>query len=258
VTHTDVSVCSSDILRATQSLSKPYWPLLGRTAKVTTSHGIGLPYYPLKNLGQGFHALRVIGISDNAASVLQALADLTVVIECYSRGLAPVPDLSAVIDRRNFVQHALLCLPTADELDFGEVSNIYLYESIRYTAIIYSIAVTFPLPPMTGIYAKLTALLKSILGESELDVCWKLYPKTLLWILTLGGIAASVTPNRTWFVQKLSTICAALKISRWEDIAEEMGQYLWLERACEAGGRELWLEVSREMCLDHDFEEDDD
>src|ERR1700737_606399 len=81
----------SDILGATQTLSKPYWPLLERTAKAGTSHGSRLIYWPLESLGHGFQALRVFGISDDAASILQALADLTVVIECYSRGIAPIP-----------------------------------------------------------------------------------------------------------------------------------------------------------------------
>jgi hypothetical protein len=257
MTFADISINSSDILGATQTLSKPYWSLLARTAEVDTSRGSEVVRYQLKDLGQGFRALKVFGISDKAACILQALADVTVVIECYCRGIAPVPDLSQVIDRRNFVQHSLLLLPTAGELEFPEVSSIHLYEAIRYTALIYSIAVTFPLPPMTGIYDKLTARLKSVLEESKLDLCWKLYPKTLLWVLTLGGIASSVTVHRSWYVQTLAAISAALDISRWDDVAEEMGRYLWLERACDAGGRKLWLEVIRERYLDSNFEKED-
>jgi hypothetical protein len=235
----------SDILGATQNLSKPYWQLLNRTAKVDISRDSKHLYCPLKSLGQGFQRLKVFGISDDAACVLQALANLTVLIECYSQGIAPTPDLTMLMDRRNSVQHALLSLPTAQELEFGEVSSVSLYESIRYTAIIYSVAVTFPLPPMTGIYSKLTGHLKSVLEESKLDLCWKLYPKALLWVLTLGGIASSVTVHRSWYVRNLAAVSMALNISRWDDVADEMGQYLWLERACDIGGRKLWLEVSR-------------
>jgi len=254
----DVLINSSDILGATQNLSKPYWPLLDRTVKADPRSGNKLVYYPLKRLGEGFQALKEFGIADDAANILQALADLTVVIECYCRGIAPVPDLSTVIDRRNFVQHALLSLPTADELEFAEVSDARLYETIRYTALIYSVAVTFPMPPMTGIYDKLTGRLKSILKESKLDLYWKLYPKTLLWVLTLGGIAASVTAHRSWYVQTLAAISTALDISSWDDVVEEMGWYLWLERACDGGGRKLWLEVIRERYLDSSFEENDE
>lgn len=214
-------------------------------------------YHPLISLGQAFQTLIVFGITDDAANILQALADLTVVIECFCREIAPVPELSTVIDRRNFVQHALLSLPTADELESGEVGSVHLYEAVRYAALIYSVAVTFPLPPMTGVYDKLTARLKSVLEESKLDLCWKLYPKTLLWVLTLGGIASSVTVHRSWYVRTLSVISAALNISTWDEVVEEMGQYLWLERACDAGGRKLWLDVIRERHLNKNFEEED-
>jgi hypothetical protein len=257
LTFADILVHSCDILRATQTLSKPYWPLLDRTVKIGASNGNKVIYYPLKSLGQGFKALKEFGITGDAANTLQALADLTVFTECYSRGIAPVSDLSEVIDRRNFVQHSLLSLPTADELDFADVSSARLYDAIRYSALIYSIAVTFPLPPMTGIYDKLTARLKSVLQESRLDRYWKLYPKTLLWVLTLGGIASAVTTYRSWYVQTLAGISAALNIWRWDEVVEEMGQYLWLERACDAGGRKLWLEVTRERCLDSSFEDGD-
>jgi hypothetical protein len=187
----------------------------------------------------------VFSITDDAAKVLQAMADLTIAIEYYSRGITPALDLAVLIDNRNVVQHNLMSLPAADELEFKEISSAYLYESIRYTAIIYSIAVTFPLPPMSGIYDKLTALLKAILEESKLDLCWKLYPKTLLWILVLGGIASSVTADRSWYVQNLAAVSAALNIWQWDDVVEQLGQHLWLERACDVGGQSLWLEVMR-------------
>lgn len=159
-------------------------------------------------------------------------------------------DLALLIDTRNAVQHSLLSLPAASELEYGDVSSGHLYESVRYTAIVYSVAVTFPLPPVTGVYDTLTKRLTELLEESREDVCWEMFPKVLLWVLVLGGIAASVTADRKWFVQNLAALSAALNTLRWEDIVLELGQYLWLERACDVGGRSLWLEVMREMGLD--------
>lgn len=241
---------------ATQSLSKPYWPLLDRTARLGTIRCSDVFYYPLRSLGQGFQALKVYGTTDDAAGVLEALTDLTIAIETYSRGIAPFPDLAVLIDRRNLVQHNLMSLPTADELEYGEVSSVYLYEAVRYAAIIYSVAVTFPLPPMTGVYEKLTSLLKAVLEESRLDICWTIYPKTLLWILVLGGIASSVTLDRSWYVKNLAAVSAALNILQWDDAVQELGQYLWLERTCDAGGRSVWLEAMREGALTNVFGDD--
>jgi hypothetical protein len=142
-----------------------------------------------------------------------------------------------------------MSLPTGDELEYGEVSSVCLYESIRHAAIIYSVAVTFPLPPISGIFRKLAGKLKDILENSKLDPCWQLCPKTLLWILILGGIAASETKDRRWYVWNLATLSSAMNLTEWEDVAEEVENHLWLESACDNGGRSLWNEVKNEGLL---------
>lgn len=108
---------------------------------------------------------------------------------------------------------------------------------------IFSAAVTFPLPPLTGIFRKFAVALRAILEESKSEPCWELYPKTLLWILVLGGVAATGTPDRAWYVQNISWVSGALGFSEWEEVAEELESYLWLESVCDAGGRLLWAEV---------------
>jgi hypothetical protein len=110
------------------------------------------------------------------------------------------------------------------------------------------------LPPLTGIFRKLASLLKSIMEESKFDPCWQLCPKALLWILILGGIAASDTADRTWYVQNLSAVSSALNLVEWEDVVAELGSYLWLECACDPGGRGLWTEVQHDRLLVEVFE----
>lgn len=198
---------------------------------------------PVERLGQGFQDLLAFGINDSAASVFQAMTDLAAVIDCHLRGIKPISDIVAFIDRRNVVQHSLMSLPRGDELNYGEVNSVCLYESIRHAAIIYSAAVTFPLPPHAGVFRMLATLLQKILEECKFDPCWQLCPRALLWILVLGGIASFDTVERTWYVQNLAAVSAALNLSEWEEVAEELGNYLWLQSACEGGGRLLWVEV---------------
>jgi hypothetical protein len=198
---------------------------------------------PVERVGQGFQDLLAFGINDGAATLFQAMTDLTAVIDCHCRGISHISDIPAFIDRRNVVQHSLMSLPRGDELNHGEVNSVCLYESIRYAAIIYSAAVTFPLPPHTGLFRMLATVLQKILEESKFDPCWQLCPKALLWILVLGGIASFDTVERTWYVQNLAAVSAALNLSEWEEVAEELGNYLWLQSACDGGGRLLWVEV---------------
>ena len=164
-------------------------------------------------------------------------------IEFHCRGIRPIHDMALFANQKNCAQYRLMSLRSAVELKPGEVSSASLYEAIRLTAIIYSTAVTFPIPPVQGLFHKITHWLKAVVEESELDPCWQLYPKTLLWILILGGIAAFNTPERVWYVQKLKAISSLLECSLWEAVVDELRSYLWLDSACEAGGRVLWEEV---------------
>lgn len=235
----------SDILGSTQHMRKPHWPLLRRAITTDDAHSVSP-----RNLGQAFQTLVSFGININAANVLQSMVDLTFNIESHCRGINLISDLKVFIEKRNAIQHSLMSLPTGDELEYGEISSVCLYESIRHAAIIYSVAVTFPLPPVSGIFRKLAGSLKDILEKSKLDPCWQLYPKTLLWMLILGGIAASETTHRAWYVRNLAALSSALDLTEWKDIAEEAENYLWLESACDAGGSSLWDEVKNERLLD--------
>lgn len=171
------------------------------------------------------------------------MAELTTIINDHTSGTKPILDMALFIDHRNAAQHSLMSLPTGDELEYGEISSTCLYESVRLAAIIYSGAVTFPLPPHTGFYRRLATRLQGILEESKDNPCWQLCPEALLWLLILGGIAATGTARRGWFVQNLTAVGAALRLSSWEQVAGPLENYLWLESACDAGGRLLWDEA---------------
>ena len=171
------------------------------------------------------------------------MADLTIAIDGHCCGVNPISNMALFIDHRNAVQHSLMSLMRGEELEHGEISSVCLYESVRHAAIIYSAAVTFPLPPHTGIFRRLATRLQGILEESKGDACWQLCPRVLLWVLTLGGIASNDTAHKDWYVQNLVAVSAALKLSAWDEVAEELGNYLWLESACSAAGRLLWIDV---------------
>jgi len=236
-------VAYSDILGATQTLSHPHWPLLERTLKFPRLELDESVRYPLTRLGDSFSELQYFGLSGGMARVLQQMVDMTILIDCHCRGTIPIKDFTPYIDRRNSVQHRLMSLPSGGEL-LG-VTSTCLYESIRHTAFIYSAAVTFPLPALSGHFHKLVAILQPLLESSKSDPCWRHCPTTLLWILILGGVAASGTKEREWFVRNIATVTKILKIDSWEQVTEVLEGFLWLDSACDAGGRILWAEVTR-------------
>jgi hypothetical protein len=223
-------------------MSKPYFPQLNISTETYTSHHITMLDFP-SPLRHGFLELEPSNITDDALDVLRAMCALTIDIESYCQGAPATSDLAALIDRRNKTQHKLLSLPTYEELSPCQVSSPCFYESIRLTSLIYSLAVIFPLPPNRSTHQKLAILLKSFLAQPTVEIYWKEFPSLLLWCLILGGIAASSTECRNWYVLNIMALSAELRLYAWQDVANKMRRYLWLESACDVGGRELWMEV---------------
>jgi hypothetical protein len=235
-------VCSADVLSATQNLSKPYWPQLASDAKSITNLNI-TKLQGVNHIGEGFLDIGDFVLSDDALGVLQALAAHTAAVESYTCGREATSDLATLIDQRNSIQYRLLCLPTAGELNTELVNSPSVYESVRLTALIYSVAVTFPLPLSTSPILKLVFRLKLILAKTSAERNCKRVHGVLFWCLMIGGIAASNTEDRSWYVENLVILSAKLGFFTWRDVVSEMGRYLWLESACDSGGRDLWMEV---------------
>lgn len=202
--------------------------------------------HPLPLLASRFPPLLHFGITPSFSRVLHEIANMTAIIDCHTRGTLPIGDFTAFIDRRNTLQHRLMSLPPSQDLQGEEVASPALYEAIRSTAILYSGAVTFPLPPLSGHFQRLVQILQPLLEQSKFDPCWLHSPETLLWILVLGGIAATDmrTGEKQWFVRNIVIVARILELSKWEQVAEVLGGFLWLDSACEAGGRLLWAEVA--------------
>ncbi|KAK0099539.1 hypothetical protein ONS95_000264 [Cadophora gregata] len=239
----------SDVLGATQSLCRPHFPLLAAAKDLPALEIDRMLRLSLRNLGRGFESLNPFGINESALGVIRNMVDVSMVIDGHTRGVRPITDMAAFVLKRNATQHSLMSLASGEELGVGEVSSICLYDSIRHAVMIYSTAVTFPLPPLTGIFGKLATALKNIMETSKFDPCWQLCPKTLLWILVLGGIAASGTKERAWYVQNVEAVSGALKLLEWQDVVDNIEEYLWLESACDTAGRILWDEVVSDRFL---------
>lgn len=156
--------------------------------------------------------------------------------------------LGAIAKTRIAVQQQVLLLPTIKELKHA-VPEPNAYECCRLAAIIFSLAVLFPIPNTYDVLQTLTRQLKSAVeiystalqevknGDEE---HWDL----LLWILVLGGIATLDKPERPWYVSELAFVAERLNGNvGWEDIENILKSHLWLESACGRSAIELWEEV---------------
>jgi hypothetical protein len=188
-----------------------------------------------------------IGFTAEMVEVFQAMKAYTSIIEKYQNGSITEPDLRRISNQRNFVQHRLLSLLPAGKLDQDFRKSHPVYEICRLAGLIFGIGIIFPLPAQTAPLPTLVKLLQAELQESRLESDWW-FPDTvevLIWVLTLGGIAATGLPNRTWFVAALSRVTVRSGLSRWRDLKSVLDRILWLDNACDFGGRQLWEEVGR-------------
>jgi hypothetical protein len=140
-----------------------------------------------------------------------------------------------------------LSLLPAEKLDQGFRKSHSVYEICRLAGLIFGVGVVFPLPVQTTSLPSLVKLLQTELQESSLESDWW-FPdavEILIWVLTLGGIAATGLPNRIWFVATLSRVSAYSGLSKWRDLKPVLERMLWLNSACDVGGQQLWEEVGR-------------
>lgn len=197
--------------------------------------------FDVESLKNQYIELHRVGCSEEYLAIVQAIRIHLLVLDKYMKGLLPNPDLRQLSDRRNLIQHRLMSLQPTSQCDAVQVN---LSEACRLSTIILSVGVIFPLSGNEAPFIRLSDMLKA-----ELEYCGALavlserqYTNTLIWILTLGGIAATRTPSRSWFVDKLSTV-PLTSTTRWLEVSKRLQAMLWLGSACDYAGERLWKEV---------------
>ncbi|RHZ54403.1 uncharacterized protein CDV56_104943 [Aspergillus thermomutatus] len=243
------TVSFSAILTASYLLSKPlfeYIPLHAPRQGLNLQELLG---YTSLDVQLGFGRLRQIGFTPEMADVFQALRVYTNIVIEHMKESQPNPDLSLICDQRNLVQYHLLSLPSASDLAscFPSRHHETVYEACRLAALIYAVGVTFPLPSQCTPLPRLAKLVHEALQTPDAPFIWAHSQArvALLWILTLGGIAAENLPEREWFVHTLRQAASNHGICRWPDLKAVLEFMLWYDAACDQPGQILWREVER-------------
>jgi hypothetical protein len=196
-------------------------------------------------LKDGFGRLRAIGFTEELAEVFQAMNTYTSVLEAYHEGLILEPNMCKIIDQRNLIQYRLMSLPSAVQLGDIAISRNSVYEVCRIAGIIFSVGVIFPLPGQSSPLPSLAKQLKQELENSHFNL-FQHSPDTvdvLIWILVLGGIAATGPAERIWFTQAISKYIGYAHLLQWVDLKRTLKKMLWLDTACDDAGQQLWEEV---------------
>ncbi|PWY92641.1 hypothetical protein BO70DRAFT_15725 [Aspergillus heteromorphus CBS 117.55] len=189
-----------------------------------------------------FGPLCELGLTPDLADVYEQLAGYTRIIKRFVDGGTVNFGRQAMCDQRNLIQYRLMTLPPA--VCLIDVSPVY--EACRIAAIIYSIGVTFPLPGVGAPFAALLQSLKAEIQQNELDGPWSTSPhgvRLLLWVLTMGGIAATDTAEQQWFVETASRVAPGSLVPEWRETRNMLREFLWLDSACDMSGKQFWTQV---------------
>jgi hypothetical protein len=201
--------------------------------------------FSMTDVETGFGSFCRVGLTVELAEVFQAMQVYESIVDAYSQGTMAPPDMAFMVDQRNLVTHAVMSLPAASEYgpEFLEIHPIY--EACRLAAITYAVGVLFPLPASAAPFPTLVRDLKAALEESNLAFHWPSASaiSMLLWVLTIGGIAAQDMPERQWYLETLRKFIGETGLLSWPGLRTHLKSILWLDIACEPGGLMLWNET---------------
>jgi hypothetical protein len=241
---------SGDIISATNSITKPGWPKLKRHADLIASirvWAISPPWPLIQVQASAFWLLRSHGITDSMLEVFDSIGALTHAIDVHLQGKPFGQYLGTIHRIRTAIQHSLLMLPTQDELNAtAEVEGMQkenVYECCRLTALIYGVAVVYPVPNSYNVLQELVIRLQIALALLDIKNCGSDLDGALLWVLVLGGTAALDKPERTLFASQLGSHMKKMSLKDWDAVEDILEVFLWLESACGQGGRMLWDEA---------------
>jgi hypothetical protein len=200
---------------------------------------------PNEAIAQGFLTIQEYGeynLERNTTHVFRAMASYTLALEQYLQEVPGRLNIGMISRIRGSVHQRVLLLPSLYESTKVSSQTPSIDNACATTALIYSIAVLFPVPKRSRPFRILVTRLRALIETEEIDKDPRI-SDLLLWMLMAGGIAALGTENRAWYVQQLIEYVMRWKIYEWARVEEIVRDFLWLDSACGEGGRKLWSEV---------------
>lgn len=229
---------SGDIMNASRELRPPHLP------HISTLHDVNLEDTMsgchTEHLAEGFTGL--LSLQDASAQVLlkalQRLAAYVASVEAYLNNVTSAPTVGILAEQREFVQHSMLRL--SDVFEHSQPHSPLLKLCHR-AGLVFSFTCVFPSPaaPFDALAKQIKACFQTAdLGETRAE-----FPTLIVWVLFMGGIAASGTEHRLWYTVALDRCIRRIDIETWDMLRTLLMKHLWLPRTNDVDGIKLWNEI---------------
>lgn len=199
-----------------------------------------------------FRWLEQLGL---ASQIVEAMTAASVYVDIMKTCMEGSHDVSLLSDQRNLTQFTILSVPPAADIQnvFAQPIDEAAYEACRLGMLIFSVGVVFPIPanntPLPGLAQKLQAVLRRP-EASPLYTDMK-YRVLLIWVMTLGGIAAFDSPaERAFFASALGNLSRRTGLNSWSDVKRGMELMLWYDIACDEAGETFFTEAQSSYIIE--------
>ncbi|KAL4879940.1 hypothetical protein BJY04DRAFT_219745 [Aspergillus karnatakaensis] len=236
-------LASFDLVVASKSLSRPFWPLRSRLDVNEVQTFLAQVEDTCRALSKPLLAGLGIIIPYTMRCEFNAVRGYSTLLTGYSRGLLGHLMMGYVLELRNFIHYHVMSLPPPGTMANEGVDLSPTYGALRLGLIAYSLLVLFPVPLTMDPHPRLSLLLRQELECKGVEAdSWFQMPEVLLWLLMLGGISAVGTDHRAWYVDRIHWLAEVLGVESWEQLRDIMGSILWIDSPCDIEGLILWEE----------------
>jgi hypothetical protein len=110
------------------------------------------------------------------------------------------------------------------------------------------------LPRGLPFYNLLSDRLRVNLEAVDLVYLHKEYPEMILWILLMGGLGSSGTPNRQWYANLFAEICISSGLRGGNAISHALAGFLWTELYRTPVTIGFWNDVARAQGIEGGYD----
>ncbi|KAL2785287.1 hypothetical protein BJX66DRAFT_329406 [Aspergillus keveii] len=234
-----------NLVIASKFLARPFWPLHTRL-QMEEATGFLEQTEQESHLNDPLHPYLTSIIPSGMVWEFSAVRGYNTLVKNYSQGFMSHLEMGYIIELRNLIQYRVMSLPAV-----GEVLDPYLdlpptYGALRLALMAYTMMVLFPSPLGMDPHPRIAKQLRYELELTSVSLdIWMPMVELLLWVLMLGGISASDTEHRSWYVDQIQWLAPLLGLTSWDQVKETMSSIVWIDSPCDVEGQALWQEVQQ-------------